>query len=583
MTKQRITAIIGSVLTGLFSILFITPIVWAAIYYVDATGGNDANNGFSEAAPWKTVAKVNSSSFAEGDSIMFKKGETWREQLNVTSSGSAENPITFGAYGTGTNPVINGADLIFTWRESDEAKPNVWEADLATEPYQVFFNGAKGTRVLAISSCSEENNWYWGDNILYCYSTADPDTIYTAPGIEASKRQYCIYVSGKNYIVVDGIDSEKAGAFQIPSYNVYLQGSDFCIIKNFNTTNGYHSGICLRGGSSNCLVHNVVATYNGEAKGVGIGIWNPDADNNEISDCICRNNYFSGITNHGLETSSDGPNGSWIHNNQSYNNGGKGISVTMSMNTVVERNTIYHNGTADARFGDGVRIGAGDYDTPWGTGNICRYNIVYSNRCNGLTLYREINPQVYYNIFYDNGKSDSTSGACSIEVTDFDGGLICNNIMYNSYKYGLLLQNGVGANIILKNNIIHTSRARTAGIYVYDNANSYFKSDYNVVYNIMNFGQIRTGGAYSLANWKSITGQDVHSFNSDPKFFSLPNSDFHLQATSPCINSGVNIGLTVDYNGITVPQGPGVDIGVYEWSLLSLSPPKNFRISSVPM
>jgi hypothetical protein len=35
----------------------------AATYYVDTTNGNDGNNGLSEATPWKTIAKVNTSKF----------------------------------------------------------------------------------------------------------------------------------------------------------------------------------------------------------------------------------------------------------------------------------------------------------------------------------------------------------------------------------------------------------------------------------------------------------------------------------------------------------------------------------------
>jgi len=39
---------------------------WPVTYYVDATNGNDANNGLSEVTPWKTIAKVNASRFNPG-------------------------------------------------------------------------------------------------------------------------------------------------------------------------------------------------------------------------------------------------------------------------------------------------------------------------------------------------------------------------------------------------------------------------------------------------------------------------------------------------------------------------------------
>jgi hypothetical protein len=44
-------------------------------YYVDFTGGLDSNNGTSTGTAWKTVAKVNASSFSAGDNVLFKRGE----------------------------------------------------------------------------------------------------------------------------------------------------------------------------------------------------------------------------------------------------------------------------------------------------------------------------------------------------------------------------------------------------------------------------------------------------------------------------------------------------------------------------
>jgi hypothetical protein len=87
-----------------------------ATYYVK-NGGSDAASGLSDALAWETIAKVNGSSFSAGDSILFKKGCTWREQLTVPSSGSAGNPITFGAYGTGADPIISGANLVTSWTQ----------------------------------------------------------------------------------------------------------------------------------------------------------------------------------------------------------------------------------------------------------------------------------------------------------------------------------------------------------------------------------------------------------------------------------------------------------------------------------
>jgi len=77
-------------------------------YYVDATNGLDTNDGTCSDKAWKTIAKVNSSSFSPGNTIKFKKGETWKERLTVPSSGTSGAPITFTSYGEGEKPIIDG-------------------------------------------------------------------------------------------------------------------------------------------------------------------------------------------------------------------------------------------------------------------------------------------------------------------------------------------------------------------------------------------------------------------------------------------------------------------------------------------
>jgi hypothetical protein len=57
----------------------------AATYYVDATNGNNTNNGLSMSSAWKTIAKVNASRFYPGNQILIKRGE----------GGSKVKPISF--------------------------------------------------------------------------------------------------------------------------------------------------------------------------------------------------------------------------------------------------------------------------------------------------------------------------------------------------------------------------------------------------------------------------------------------------------------------------------------------------------
>ncbi len=86
----------------------------ATTYYV-AAAGSDSNSGTSSGTPWQTIAKVNGSTFSPGDSILFHRGDVWYgTSLVAPSSGSSGSPITFGAYGSGANPVVKGSTTLST-------------------------------------------------------------------------------------------------------------------------------------------------------------------------------------------------------------------------------------------------------------------------------------------------------------------------------------------------------------------------------------------------------------------------------------------------------------------------------------
>jgi uncharacterized repeat protein (TIGR02059 family) len=96
--------------------LFLSSIASATDYYI-SSAGNDTNNGLSSTTPWKTIAKVNSSFsiMKPGDRILFNRGDSFYGTITVTEPGSAGNPITIGAYGTGTGPIITGFTTISGW------------------------------------------------------------------------------------------------------------------------------------------------------------------------------------------------------------------------------------------------------------------------------------------------------------------------------------------------------------------------------------------------------------------------------------------------------------------------------------
>jgi hypothetical protein len=105
-------------------LLFISLKAKATNYYI-SNAGSDAANGITTGTSWQTIAKVNASSFAPGDQILFKSGDTWMEQLIISSSGSSGNLITISSYGTGVKPLITG---LKTLTGLTNTSGNIWSA-----------------------------------------------------------------------------------------------------------------------------------------------------------------------------------------------------------------------------------------------------------------------------------------------------------------------------------------------------------------------------------------------------------------------------------------------------------------------
>jgi hypothetical protein len=158
---------------------------WGAIYYVDCNADGDAGagTGTGAAVAWKTIAKVNASSFSAGDSVLFNKGCTWREQLTVPSSGSAGNPITFGAYGSGADPIIKGSSAMGSFTAVTQWA-TAFSTTMATDVDNAFSSGsreviaassgASGSKVRLTFSANSTKSSTW-NNVTIGESTANDD------------------------------------------------------------------------------------------------------------------------------------------------------------------------------------------------------------------------------------------------------------------------------------------------------------------------------------------------------------------------------------------------------------------------
>lgn len=87
----------------------LSALLLAAEFFVHPAGSDAASGDLDH--PWQTLAKVAATTLAPGDRVRLARGGTWHERLVAPSSGTAERPITFDAYGPGASPLLDGDDV----------------------------------------------------------------------------------------------------------------------------------------------------------------------------------------------------------------------------------------------------------------------------------------------------------------------------------------------------------------------------------------------------------------------------------------------------------------------------------------
>jgi hypothetical protein len=159
------------------------------------------------------------------------------------------------------------------------------------------------------------------------------------------------------------------------------------------------------------------------------------------------------------------------------------------------------------------------------------------------------NVRVSYNVS-DNNYSDfaclHVGGTFSSTI---DGLRIENNTIVNTTASGWSVLNCPtttmdATQLVFRNNIVYT------------NMSVFYQSSFTHVYNVY----------YVLAG-KSIgfplgSGEQA----ADPLFVDVNGGNYRLNAYSPAINVGMNLGYSIDFEGRLVPQGGIPDIGAYEWA-----------------
>jgi parallel beta-helix repeat protein len=228
-------------------------------YYVDAVQGNDRNKGTSIDSPWKSLNKVNKSSFLPSDKILFKRDQSWVGKLVIPSSGSKTGMITLGDYGTGNKPIIkadninyvvllnkknfitlqnleitnpNGQGLIIT-ASTDNGLITIDSCDIRNNLKNGITIQDRGNTM--IINCKIYSNEYNGISVYYSIDTGSwgdlkGDNMKILNNEIHDNGRHGIYLAGDNAIIQH--NTIYANGSQNLSHNMYLMGDNSLVENN---------------------------------------------------------------------------------------------------------------------------------------------------------------------------------------------------------------------------------------------------------------------------------------------------------------------------------------------------------------
>jgi HYDIN/CFA65/VesB-like, Ig-like domain len=406
-------------------------------YYV-STSGSDSNNGISTSSPWKTVAHVVGfePSLRAGDCVLFQRGGVWNEELKISNvHGSQSYPITFGNYGTGNRPVIDGG---------------------STRPYGIVGGSASGQAAnsyVTIDGFEVRNATSGG--IIFSY--------LAQPGITIQNN----YVHNNGYGAYAGAC---AGCFGVDTGSY-----------------GYNEGIAFVGYPVSSygvkILNNIVKVEGGHnALMVDQDLANPLVQGNQVGPGCSHNCY----------------------------------DFKRSVGALFKENTANCSGT--------VTVNGQSYPA-------CNGNAFYTQNVSGYGVNQtgtyEMNVAYGaargYPCFGISGNSD----AAILSLTYY------NNTCYTGSAGSNVITNStcVGGTLNFKNNVFYG----TGGINLGSSCSVSW--DYNDKY--------QTSGGPTGA----------HDVSVNPLFVNPGSMDFHLQSTSPVLNSGFSSILNVPYMGACGTSG----------------------------
>jgi hypothetical protein len=303
----------------------------------------------------------------------------------------------------------------------------------------------------------------------------------------------------------------------VQSGRIKFTGCNYIKFSGFEVT-GYNQGIFIEGNSSNMTLDNLEVHDVGQE---AIHIWNNS----------------SHIT---VENSSIHDTCKWKNNGEGFYIGSGSSAALDNTNHITVRNNTIYNLTDEA-----VELKPGTHDC------VVDGNTIY-NACTGLTAYYMVgaicvNPHTSGNQFWGENPNH----------------IISNNIVHSTATSGIQLLTGCKA----YNNVIYDIQLTNAkGIAIRDQVgDGYTRYVYHNTINLNSANAIYTweGVRDIRNNIGPATANNIAT--AEAYYIDAASGDYHLVSGSAPVNAGQDVGVGVDINGVTRPQGTGFDYGAYEY------------------
>jgi hypothetical protein len=458
----------------LIGILQLAFVVKSKTYFVKAQG-DDAQNGLSSITAWKSISKVNASTFSAGDSVLFEAGSSFKGNIYISpaSYGTLTKPLVFGSFGKGKATILAGDGHGF-----------------------LAYNNAG----IVVKNLIFEGSGY---------STNTGVGVFFYMDISNNTKL--------DYIVIDSVETYgfKAAGIQLTAWPADESRSGYSNITISNSLAHHNglSGISVSGYyklSDTLFSHrklNVTrckAYYND-----GISGWNTHSGNGiiigQVDSCI-------------IERCEAFENGK---NNDNTKGGPAGIWAWDSKHVIIQYCYSHHNRT-QTNDGDGFDLDGGVQNS------IMQYNYSHDNDGPGFLIAQFAgarnmkNLTVRYNISERDGRglgaliwSGDPAGKITAERIDFYNNTIFVDSIQNSYanaafavfaNYGAMKDVRVCNNIFMTDNGINTvdiqriSNLKLCNNVYFDKKNTYRFKDNGTIYT-------------KLFAWQSATGQEMFKGN----------------------------------------------------------------------